>query len=52
VIFKNIFRNKVGKKLALFAQTTASFSKKMIIILVFEENAILLPKIGKDRRKL
>jgi hypothetical protein len=40
------------KKIGVFAQTTASFCKKMIITLIFENNAIFSPKIGKNRRKL
>jgi hypothetical protein len=34
------FFEKFGKKYLLFAQTTASFSKNVIITLVFEKNAI------------
>jgi hypothetical protein len=33
-------------KLAFFAQTTASFHKKLIITLVFEKNAIFFAENG------
>jgi hypothetical protein len=37
---KNIFAKKIGEKLAFFAQTTASFlKKKLIITSVFEKYA-------------
>jgi hypothetical protein len=44
---------KNGGNWALFAQTTASFCKKLIITLVFEKNAkFFSTKIGKNCRKL
>jgi hypothetical protein len=39
MISKNIFADKFGEILALFAQTGATFCKNMIITLVFEKNA-------------
>jgi hypothetical protein len=50
--FRNIFAKKIGEKIGVFTQTTASFSKNWIITMVFEKNAIFPPKIGKNRRKL
>jgi hypothetical protein len=47
MIFKNIFAKKFGEKNGgFFAQTTTNFCKKMIITLVFEQNADFLPKIA------
>jgi hypothetical protein len=39
-------------KLVFFAQTNASFCKKLVIISVFEKNANFWQRIGKNRRKL
>jgi hypothetical protein len=39
-------------KLAFLAQNEAKLCKNLIITLVFEKNAIFLPKIVKNRRKL
>jgi hypothetical protein len=52
MIFKLFSPKNLAKVLAFFAQTTASFCKKMIITSVFEKNAIFSPKIGKYRRNL
>jgi hypothetical protein len=50
--FENIFAKKFGKKLAFFAETTASFCKILIITLFFlRKNAIFSPKIGKKSQK-
>jgi hypothetical protein len=38
--FLNIFAEKIGKKLAFFAQNKAKLFKNWIITLVFEKNAI------------
>jgi hypothetical protein len=37
--FKNIFAEKIGKKLAFYAQNKAKLCKNWIITLVFEKNA-------------
>jgi hypothetical protein len=37
---KNIFAEKFSEKNGVFAQTTASFCKNLIITLVFEKNSI------------
>jgi hypothetical protein len=37
--FKNIFAEKFCKNIAVFAQTTASFCKNVIITLIFEKYA-------------
>jgi hypothetical protein len=51
--YLNIFAEKFGENIGVFAETTASFfTKKLIKTLVFEKNANILPKIGKNRRKL
>jgi hypothetical protein len=47
MIFKKYFRQKISENIGFFAQTTASFCKKMIIILVFEKNAIFCRKLAK-----
>jgi hypothetical protein len=39
MILKIFSQKHLAKKLAIFTQTTASFSKKLIITLVFEKNA-------------
>jgi hypothetical protein len=39
MILKIFSPKKLAKKLAFFAQTTASFCKKLIITMVFEKNA-------------
>jgi hypothetical protein len=53
MILKIFSPKNLAKILAFFAQTTASFFAKIVIItLVFEKNANFLPKIGKNRRKL
>jgi hypothetical protein len=47
--FSKIFSSKnLAKILAFFVQTTASYCKKMINTLVFEN--LFLPKFGKNRR--
>jgi hypothetical protein len=51
MIFK-IFSPKNCKKLAFLTQNKAKLCKILIITLVFEKNAIFLPKIGKNRRKM
>jgi hypothetical protein len=38
--------------LALSAQTTASFCKKLIITLDFDKNVNFLPKIGKNQHNI
>jgi hypothetical protein len=50
--FFKYFRKKIGKKVAFLAQNKAKLCKILIITLVFEKNAIFLPKIVKNRRKL
>jgi hypothetical protein len=52
--FKSIFAEKVGKKLAFFAQTTAIFLQKVDHNIGFCEKRQLFrsPKIGKNRRKM
>jgi hypothetical protein len=50
--FKNIFAEKIAKKLVFFTQNKGKLCKILIITLVFEKNANFLPKIGKNRRKL
>jgi hypothetical protein len=52
MILKIVSPKNLTKILDLFAQTTASFCKNVIITLVCEKNAIFAPKIGKNRRKL
>jgi hypothetical protein len=47
---KKISPKNVAKMLAIFVQTTASFSKTLILPLCFEKNAIFPPKIGKNLR--
>jgi hypothetical protein len=50
--FFKYFRQKISEKLAFFTQNKATLCKILIITLVFEKNAIFLPKIVKNRRKL
>jgi hypothetical protein len=52
MIFEIFSPKNSAKKLAFFAQTNTNFCKKMIITLVFENNANFLPKIVENRRKL
>jgi hypothetical protein len=52
MFIENIFAKKFGENVGVFAQTTASFSKHLIITLVFKKNADFSLKIGKNRRKL
>jgi hypothetical protein len=50
---KNIFTEKFGEKIGgFFAQTTASFCKNCVMILVFEENADFFAENWQNRRKL
>jgi hypothetical protein len=42
---KNIFAEKVGKNIGVFAQIAASFCKNLIITLVFEKRADFFARI-------
>jgi hypothetical protein len=50
--FKKKFGKKAAKKMAFLAQNKAKVCKILIIMLVFEKNAIFSPKIVENRRKL
>jgi hypothetical protein len=51
--FKSFFAKNSAKLFALFAQTTATFGKNLIITLVLEKKRqFFSPKIGKNRRKI
>jgi hypothetical protein len=50
--FKIFSPKKSAKKLAFLTQNKSKLCKILIITLVFEKNAIFLPKIVKNRRKL
>jgi mRNA-degrading endonuclease RelE of RelBE toxin-antitoxin system len=52
MIFKIFFDKKIGEKVAFLTQNKAKLFKNLIITLLFEINAIFLPKIVKNRRKL
>jgi hypothetical protein len=52
MILKIFLPNFSAKKLAFLTQNKANLYKMLIITLVFEKNAIFLPKIVKNRRKL
>jgi hypothetical protein len=52
MIFKYFWQKNLVKKLAFFAQTTASFGKNLIVTLVLRKTPIFRPKIVKNRRKL
>jgi hypothetical protein len=52
MIFKIFSPKNFAKKVAFFAQTTASFCINLIITLVFEKNANILAKNGENCRKL
>jgi hypothetical protein len=45
---KYFHRKKIGQKLAFLTQSRAKLSKILIIILVFEKNAIFSPKIANN----
>jgi hypothetical protein len=50
--FKNILPKKLAKILAFFAQTNASFCKKMIITLVFYKNANIFAENWQKSHKI
>jgi hypothetical protein len=53
MIFKIFLPKNLAKILAFFAQTTASFCKKIDHnIVFFRKTPIFSPKIGKNRRKV
>jgi hypothetical protein len=52
MILKIFSPKTLAKISSFFAQTTASFCKKLIITLVFGEKRYFLQKIGKNHRKL
>jgi hypothetical protein len=52
MILKIYLPKNSAKKLAFLTQNKAKLCKILIIALIFEKNAIFLPKIVKNRRKL
>jgi hypothetical protein len=52
IIFKKILAKKFRNYLRFLLKLLLVFAKKLIITLVFEENANFSPKISKNRRKL
>jgi hypothetical protein len=51
MLFKK-FRQKMAKKLAFLAQTTATFCKNFIITMTFEKNANLSAKNWRKSQKI
>jgi hypothetical protein len=49
--FENIFAENFGENIGVFAQTSASFCKNLIITLVFEKNANLFAEICQKSQK-
>jgi hypothetical protein len=50
--FLNIFAEKIGENIGVFAQTTATFCKNVIITLVFEKNANFFAENGQNSQKI